>query len=278
MNIYDVKCAVEVARCGSISVAAKHLSMAQPNLSRCIRQLEDELGIRLFKRSYKGMRLTSEGEQFISKGSRIIADYEEFEASFKSSSAFPKHFSISVPRASYISYAFTNFSKNIDLKEMEFFYKETNSWDAIENVVSNSYKLGIVRYESDYDEFYRMTYESKGLSHEKIADFNYVLIMSKDSRIASKKEIRFSDLEDLIQISHGDPYVPLKNDSGGEFDASGARMNKVIYLFERGSQFDLLRDTGKHSCGSRRSRRNFSIPTTWYKDAASTHKLCTVTY
>ena len=55
MNILHMKYAVEVARAGSINKAAETLIIAQPNLSRAIKELESDLGITIFDRSAKGM-------------------------------------------------------------------------------------------------------------------------------------------------------------------------------------------------------------------------------
>lgn len=57
MNILHMKYAVEVARVGSLSKAAENLILAQPNLSRAVRDLEQEAGIKIFERTAKGMTL-----------------------------------------------------------------------------------------------------------------------------------------------------------------------------------------------------------------------------
>ena len=46
MNITQFKYAIEVERTGSISQAAENLYMAQPNLSKAIRELEENLALR----------------------------------------------------------------------------------------------------------------------------------------------------------------------------------------------------------------------------------------
>ena len=51
-----------VARCGSTSIASKKLFLAQPSVSRGIKQLETDLGCALFERSYQGMTLTEAGK------------------------------------------------------------------------------------------------------------------------------------------------------------------------------------------------------------------------
>ena len=65
MNIVHLKYAVEIARTKSISKAAENLYMAQPNLSRAVKELEEALGITIFKRTSKGITVTPEGEEFL---------------------------------------------------------------------------------------------------------------------------------------------------------------------------------------------------------------------
>ena len=65
MNILHMKYAVEVAKLGSLNKAAETLMIAQPNISRSIKELEADLGITIFQRSAKGMFLTPDGEEFI---------------------------------------------------------------------------------------------------------------------------------------------------------------------------------------------------------------------
>ncbi|WP_326686599.1 LysR family transcriptional regulator [Streptomyces sp. NBC_01795] len=54
--------------------AAKRLHMAQPPLSQQIRQLEKELGVQLFERSTRSVRLTSAGESFLQPVRKVLED------------------------------------------------------------------------------------------------------------------------------------------------------------------------------------------------------------
>lgn len=240
MNILHMKYAVEVARLGSLNKAAETLLIAQPNISRSIKELEADLGISIFNRSAKGMELTPDGEEFINYAQSILKQIDEVEMAYKQGSPKKQKFSISVPRACYISDAFAEFSKCLSDDPAEIFYKETNSQRTINNVLNRDYKLGIIRYAENYDKYFKAMLEEKGLSYEMVAEFTYVLIMSRDNPLAEKDEITFDDLVPYIEIAHADPYVPSLPLAKVVKDELPDNIDRRIFIFERASQFDLL--------------------------------------
>lgn len=245
MNILHMKYAVEVARQGSFSKAAETLYVAQANLSRSIKALEDDLGITIFNRSFKGTVLTPEGEEFIGYARNILSQIESVEKRYKEQISVRRRFSISVPRASYIADAFVHFTNHISEEPIELFYMETNSAIAIENILSSDYKLGIIRYDAEHDRYFKKLLEEKNLTYEVVAEFYYVLIMSKNGQLAQKASLRFSDLYDAVEIVHGDPYVPkLPVKCAARSEQSG-ELPRTIHLFERGGQFDLLSENAE---------------------------------
>ena len=241
MNVMHMKYAVEIANTKSISKAAENLYMGQPNLSRAIKELEESLGITIFKRTTKGISVTPEGEEFLQYAKRIISQVEEVEEIYRNGKSKKQRFSVCVPRASYISDAFAEFAKNIDTSvSAEIFYKETNSMRTINNIVKEDYNLGIIRYQSSFDKYFTSMFNEKKLMHETITEFSYVLLMSKSHPLADKEKIELKDLADYIEISHADPYVPslpLIDVKKAELSES---VDKHIFVFERGSQFVLL--------------------------------------
>lgn len=240
MNILHLKYAVEVARVGSLNRAAENLIIAQPNLSRSIKELESDLGITIFERTAKGMLPTAQGEEFIGYAKELLRHIDQVELLYKDDRPIKKRFSVSVPRASYISEAFAEFSKSVDAEAYELFYKETNSKRTINNLVDADYTLGIIRYAENYDSYFKAMLEEKGLSFELIAEFSYKLIMSRENPLAQKEHIRFSDLEPFIEIAHADPYVPSLSLAKVAKEELPDNINRRIFVFERGSQMDLL--------------------------------------
>lgn len=62
---------IEVSKEGSINRAAEKLFLSQPYLSSCLKELENHLGVNLFKRSNKGVVLTDAGEKFLAYAQEI---------------------------------------------------------------------------------------------------------------------------------------------------------------------------------------------------------------
>ncbi|MBQ8371419.1 MAG: LysR family transcriptional regulator [Clostridia bacterium] len=240
MNILHMKYAVEVARLGSLNKAADALLIAQPNISRSIKELEADLGITIFNRSAKGMILTPEGEEFIGYAQSILKQIDEVEMHYKGAAPKKQRFSVSVPRACYISDAFAEFSKSLGSDGAEIFYKETNSQRTINNVLDKDYKLGIIRYAESYDKFFKAMLEEKGLVYEMVAEFSYALLMSKAHPLADKEIITYDDLTPYVEIAHADPYVPSLPLSKVVKEELPDNIDRRIFIFERASQFDLL--------------------------------------
>lgn len=240
MNILHMKYAVEVARAGSLKKASDVLLIAVPNISRSIKELEADLGITIFERTTTGMLLTPEGEEFVNYAKGILGQIEQVEKYYKEGAPNKQKFSISVPRACYISEAFAEFSRTLAKDSTEIFYKETNSQRTIHNMINHDYKLGIIRYAENYDKYFKAMLDEKGFVYELVNEFSYSLIMSAENPLASKEKITFDDLADFIEIAHADPYVPSMPLSKVVKEELPDNIERRIYIFERASQFDLL--------------------------------------
>ncbi len=247
MNLSHLEYAVEIAKTGSINKAAENLYIGQPNLSRAIKELEASLGITIFSRSAKGMVPTPQGEEFLYYARNVLSQVEIMGNLYKNGDSKIERFSISVPRASYISHAFTEFSKKIGKeRKVEMFYKETNALRAVKNILEHDYHLGIVRFACKNNFNFKKMFEEKGLNFEPITEFVYKLVMSKEHPLANRDNITFSDLEPYIEIAHADPYVPSLPMSVIKKEELPDNTDRRIFVYERASQLELLsenRDT-----------------------------------
>lgn len=80
MDIQQLKTIIHVEELGSLSKAAERLNLAQPALSRQIRLLEEELGVRLFERHGRGMVITAVGQAMLSHAASIMREMDAIRA------------------------------------------------------------------------------------------------------------------------------------------------------------------------------------------------------
>ena len=238
MNTTYLNYALEIERVGSISQAAQNLYMAQPNLSKAIRELEKELGFTIFKRTAKGVRPTEAGTEFLYHARQIMEQVSAVERISQRIGTDKLKYKISIPRGSYIVDGFTSFLSELELeKGMEVTINETNALGTISNVADRGYNLGIIRYQMLDETHYLTMLKNNHLTYETIWEFEYVLVMSKNHPLANRETITPEDLSEYTKITHGDIELPHVRRINHEAEMTP---RNVIYVYERGSQFDLL--------------------------------------
>lgn len=77
LDIRQLKYFVAIAEEGKITTAAKKLNIAQPPLSKQLKQMEDELGVVLFDRNNKSLHLTLEGERLLLRAKELLNKLDE---------------------------------------------------------------------------------------------------------------------------------------------------------------------------------------------------------
>ncbi|ACL61551.1 LysR family transcriptional regulator [Methylobacterium nodulans] len=80
MDLTQLKTLIHVAELGSLSRAADRLHVAQPALSRQVRQLEEELGVVLFDRHGRGMVITEIGREILDHATRVMIELDAIRA------------------------------------------------------------------------------------------------------------------------------------------------------------------------------------------------------
>lgn len=99
MELRHLRYFVAVADALSFTRAAEKLRLAQPSLTRQIRNLEDEIGVRLLDRSNNRVALTNEGRRFLFDAKKLLLMSEESIAAVKKMS----HGEVSHLNIGYIS-------------------------------------------------------------------------------------------------------------------------------------------------------------------------------
>ena len=241
MNLLHLKYAVEVEKTGSITQAAENLFMGQPNLSKAIKELEASVGMLIFKRTSKGVVATPKGAEFLEKARAILSQMEALEQAYRPHQEDRVSFSVCIPRASYIAYAFANFIKGLDLgKELDVTFRETSSVESIGCVARGEFDVGIIRYSQQYEKYFMNLMVEKGLQYEPVCSFEKVILLDHNHPLAGQETVVESELAPYIEITHGDHAVPYLSFSEMKEEEPPLGVRR-IHIYERGSQFCLLK-------------------------------------
>lgn len=236
ISVKQMKYAVEIGRCGSINQAAQNLYVTQSSLSKAMKELENVLGYAVFQRGPSGTTVTEEGRTFLLTAEEIVYKLELLDRQTRLRNEQRASINISIPRATYITYAFTEFFKKIqNLEEIQINFSETNSEEAVENILYHGFHLGVIRFPEIMEDNTLRMLQQKKLRYRPIWTFDYMLLTSRQSALAALDEVHPENLKGYTELVHGDVNSAFLPEPAG-----GGDEGKRIYLYERGSQFDFL--------------------------------------
>ena len=118
MDLKQLQYFVACAQTGSFSDAAKILYSTQPSVSKVIKALEDTLGMQLFERLPRGIRLTVQGQKVYSYACRITSEIDVLEN--MASRGMTKWIRISMNPSSWLANQFVDFYNETYEKNYHF--------------------------------------------------------------------------------------------------------------------------------------------------------------
>ena len=126
MDIKQLNYFIQIAIDESYSIASKKLYISQPALSKVVKNLEQELNIKLFYSSERKTKLTDEGRVFLQKAQKLVEDFNELlETTCKNEKIEKGHIALGIPPivgSCYLSDLVIKFQKeypNIDISITE---------------------------------------------------------------------------------------------------------------------------------------------------------------
>ena len=150
MTLAQLRYAITVAGASSMNEAARKLFISQPSLSAAIKELEEEVGVELFKRTNRGISVTLEGEEFIGYARQVVEQYNLIESKYILKENTKKKFGVSMQHYTFAVKAFVEMVKQFGMDEYEFEIHETKTYDVIEDVKNCKSEIGIL-YLNDFN-------------------------------------------------------------------------------------------------------------------------------
>ena len=238
MNTLHFKYAVTVARTGSITQAAEELFMAQPNLSKAIRELEDSLGIEIFRRTPKGMVPTAQGEVFLGYAEKVLEQVERMEA-LRQGGNESQRFCLALPRSAYIA---TTVARLLGEQPVPGAVRimEMGGIGPLREVQEGRADLGIVRHALSQEAYFQDLISHGGLNAECLWEYDARPTFHSSHPLAGAETITEEDLAPYPELCYCDA---AGNDRRPE---AGRR----IYLSDRSLLPALLQSTRSYIWGA----------------------------
>ena len=239
MNITELRYLVAIMECGSVSAAAKQLYAAQPNVSKALKNLEEEYHVRIFERSSTGMIPTEQGRHFIEQAERVLREVNRLDQSVQEEQERCAELRVMIPHATYASYAAVDYLEQaVSIDRLHIHIREGGSMEALDFVLRRGYHLALLRYAIEDDEHYTHYCARRGLKMEPVMDFEYCLLTNRDGPLAKKEIHDLSELDKCLEILHDDFQLP--GEDGGDGVRWHVNPERRIHVYERCSQFSIL--------------------------------------
>ena len=239
MNITELRYLVAIRKWGSVSAAAKQLYAAQPNVSKALKNLEEEYGIRIFERSSTGMIPTEQGRSFIQQAERVLQEVDRLDRDARHRQDSCAELRVVLPHATYASYATVDFLQQAaESEQLRVHIRETGAMEALDFVLRRGYHLALLRYAIEDDEHYTHYCARRGLKMEPVMDFEYQLLTNRDGPLAKHEVHDLAELNQYMEILHDDFQLP--GEEGGDGVRWHVNQARRIHVYERCSQFSIL--------------------------------------
>ncbi len=196
MTLTQLRYAITVASANSMSEAARTLFISQPSLSAAVKELEEETGTELFRRTNRGISLTPDGEEFIGYARQVVEQYELMENKYISKQQTKKKFSVSMQHYAFAVNAFVEMVKQFGMDEYEFAVRETRTYEVIEDVRNVKSEIGILYVNAFNCKVLEKLFHENGLEFHPLLDCHIYVYLWNGHPLAGKERISLEELEE----------------------------------------------------------------------------------
>lgn len=248
MTIQQMRYLAEVAACGSINRAAKNLFISQPAISKALRDLESDLGIRIFNReNARKLQFTPEGKELLRHARDLLKQVEKIEERFaeKSAQEFLR-IAVSSQHYTFVVRAMIDFMDAHLDSRYELFLRESKTDQIIDDVYTHQSSLGIISLVNSTEKYMRQYLAGKGLEFHELRRFRPHAFIRKGHPLEGRQAVTLTELSPY-------PYVCYEQDTDSmnfREEAIILKSEQTIRVLERATMNNIICNTGSYNIGT----------------------------
>ena len=247
MNIQQLRYVVAIANSGTFREAAEKMYVSQPSLSISVRDLEKELGFKIFRRTSSGTFLTRRGMEFYEKAQDLVKGFDIFQNQYANPEEEKDEFSIASQHYDFLPPTITAFSQQYpEYKNFRIF--ESTTVQILDEVAQGHSEIGIIYLNNQNQKGIMQRVEKLGLEVIELIPFQTHIYLREGHPLAKKKELVMDDLVDLPTVRFTQEKDEYLYYSENFVDTSAS--SQMFNVTDRATLNGILERTNAYATGS----------------------------
>ena len=247
MNIQQLRYVVAIANSGTFREAAEKMYVSQPSLSISVRDLEKELGFKIFRRTSSGTFLTRRGMEFYEKAQELVKGFDVFQNQYANPEEEKDEFSIASQHYDFLPPTITAFSQQYpEYKNFRIF--ESTTVQILDEVAQGHSEIGIIYLNNQNQKGIMQRVEKLGLEVIELIPFQTHIYLREGHPLAKKKELVMEDLVDLPTVRFTQEKDEYLYYSENFVDTSAS--SQMFNVTDRATLNGILERTNAYATGS----------------------------
>ena len=247
MNIQQLRYVVAIANSGTFREAAEKMYVSQPSLSISVRDLEKELGFKIFRRTSSGTFLTRRGMEFYEKAQELVKGFDVFQNQYANPEEEKDEFSIASQHYDFLPPTITAFSQKYpEYKNFRIF--ESTTVQILDEVAQGHSEIGIIYLNNQNQKGIMQRIEKLGLEVIELIPFQTHIYLREGHPLAKKKELVMDDLAELPTVRFTQEKDEYLYYSENFVDTSAS--SQMFNVTDRATLNGILERTNAYATGS----------------------------
>ena len=247
MNIQQLRYVVAIANSGTFREAAEKMYVSQPSLSISVRDLEKELGFKIFRRTSSGTFLTRRGMEFYEKAQELVKGFDVFQNQYANPEEEKKEFSISSQHYDFLPPLITQFSV-LYPENKDFRIFESTTVQILDEVAQGHSELGIIYLNKQNTKGIMQRVDKLGLEVIDLIPFQTHIYLRKGHPLAKKEFLVMENLAHLPTVRFTQEKDEYLYYSENFVDTSGS--SQLFNVTDRATLNGILERTDAYATGS----------------------------